>query len=238
VSGASVLLAPEIQNLMVLMQAPEVHGVVAREFSRLMRPEKFSDYALLQAFLDTNTVLYLPDGPIDLNNKSGFLLGGMRALMAGTERREILERVWTAKESKRSRGEHPQSQICLPYGVGYANGKFFYKQEADRVREAYVRFMSGETSYHQLAQIGGWSLPGIRNILRNPIYTGWRVYDKKRDMSAAGRYTDPLGRQTDRKKVKRATEEVIRVKVIDEPLISEADWQQVQRVMDAKRAKH
>src|SRR5436190_893146 len=58
VSGAQVLLAPEIQELAILMSDPQIHGVVCREFSRLMRPENFCDYALLQAFADTNTVLY------------------------------------------------------------------------------------------------------------------------------------------------------------------------------------
>src|ERR1017187_6339421 len=70
VSGASVLKAPEIRELIDLMQSPDIHGVVTREFSRLMRPENFADYALLQAFADTKTVLYLPDGPIDLSSKS------------------------------------------------------------------------------------------------------------------------------------------------------------------------
>src|SRR5437764_1463530 len=65
VSGALVLLAPEMQELLRLMEQPVIAGVVAREFSRLMRPEKFSDFILLQHFVDTNTILYLPDGPVD-----------------------------------------------------------------------------------------------------------------------------------------------------------------------------
>src|SRR5438067_7181876 len=60
VSGAAVLMAPEMQELLRLIADPHVHGVVAKEFSRLMRPENFSDYALLQAFVDTRTILYLP----------------------------------------------------------------------------------------------------------------------------------------------------------------------------------
>src|SRR5687767_5615845 len=39
VSGAAVLRAPEIKQLLELMADTEIHGVVAREFSRLMRPE-------------------------------------------------------------------------------------------------------------------------------------------------------------------------------------------------------
>jgi hypothetical protein len=79
VSGASVLLAPEIQQLLVLMQSPDIDGVVTREFSRLMRPENFADYALLQEFVDSKTVLYLPEGPIDLTSKTGRLMGTIRA---------------------------------------------------------------------------------------------------------------------------------------------------------------
>ena len=75
VSGASVLKAPEIRELIRLMHLPDIHGVVTREFSRLMRPENFADYALLQAFVDSKTVLYLADGPIDLASKTGRLLG-------------------------------------------------------------------------------------------------------------------------------------------------------------------
>ena len=86
VSGASVLLAPEIQELMRLIESPAISGVVAREFSRLMRPENFADYALLQAFADSRTVLYLPEGPIDLNSKTGRLMGPIRAAIASVRR--------------------------------------------------------------------------------------------------------------------------------------------------------
>jgi hypothetical protein len=84
-----------------LMRSPEIHGVVTKEFSRLMRPENFDDYQLLQHFADTKTILYLPEGPIDLGSKMGRLMGGVRALFAGVEREEIRERVWGAKEAKR-----------------------------------------------------------------------------------------------------------------------------------------
>ena len=54
-----------------LMRSPEIHGVVTKEFSRLMRPENFDDYQLLQHFAETKTILYLPEGPIDLGSKMG-----------------------------------------------------------------------------------------------------------------------------------------------------------------------
>src|ERR1035437_11157554 len=69
VSGASVLLASGMQKLIRLLQSRAFSGVVAREFSRLIRPESFADFAMLQVFADTKAVLYLPDGPVDFRNK-------------------------------------------------------------------------------------------------------------------------------------------------------------------------
>jgi DNA invertase Pin-like site-specific DNA recombinase len=240
VSGASVLLAPEIQHLIVLMRSPSIHGVVTREFSRLMRPENFADYALLQAFVDSKTVLYLQEGPIDLNSKTGRLMGTIRAAIAGLERTEILERIWTAKEEKRRRGELAQSKVVLPWGIGYEEGRgFYYKPEArEKVAEVFRLFLAGNQSYSQLAKLSGVTPRGMHTILRNPIWKGMRVIDKKRDTSAAGRYPGKNGRQADRRKIARLPDEIIRVRVIVEPLVSEADFQAVQRIMDLKEKKH
>ncbi len=240
VSGAAVLLAPEMRELVRLMAAPEVHGVVAREFSRLMRPENFSDYALLQAFADTKTVLYLPDGPIDLSSKAGRLMGTIRAAIAGLERTEILERIWSAKEEKRRAGKMPQSAITLPFGVGYDKGaeRWYYTPEAEKVRAAFRLFLSGETSYYSIGKALGIDPYSLRVIMRNPIYMGWRVIDKRRDPSVAAHKAGKDGRQADRPKILRAPEDVIRVRVINEGLISEAEFRQAQALMDIKKTRH
>jgi DNA invertase Pin-like site-specific DNA recombinase len=239
VSGAAVLHAPEMQLLLRLISSPEIHGVVAREFSRLMRPEHFSDFALLQAFADTNTVLYLPEGPIDFSSKMGKLMGGMRALIAGLERQEILERIWQAKEEKRRAGKFPQAPICLPYGVGYSEKRgWYYEPEAERVREAFRLFLAGEHSYSGVGKKVGIDPFNLRIILRNPIYMGWRVIDKRRDMRPSARRVKADGRQGDRPKILRAPDEVIRLKVIENPLVSEEDFQKVQQIMDAKKLRH
>jgi DNA invertase Pin-like site-specific DNA recombinase len=239
VSGAAVLLAPEMRQMLEWMRSPDLHGVVTKEFSRLMRPENFGDYTLLQHFADTKTLLYLPEGPIDLSSKMGRLMGGVRALFAGVEREEIRERVWLAKEEKRRRGEHPQGAISLPYGVGWERGRgWFYEPEAERVRAAYRLLLSGETSYSEISKQVGIDRYNLRVILKNPIYTGWRVIDTKRDSSAAGLRVKPNGRQADRPKVKRRPDEVIRLNVIQDGLISEQDFDRAQQIMAAKRTKH
>src|SRR5579864_1193556 len=240
VSGAAVLRTPEIQELLRLIESPQIHGVVAKEFSRLMRPENFSDYVLLQAFADSNTVLYLPEGPIDLSSKSGRLLGTIRAAMAGLERSEILERMWHAKEEKRRRGENPQSYITLPTGVSFdrTSGRWSYTPEAEKIKEAFRMFLAGNTSYTDIGAKLGIDPPSLKVMLRNPIYCGWRIISQKRDPSPSAHKAKPDGRQADRPKINRSPDEVIRIKVIDEPLVSEQDFQRAQEIMATKRFKH
>jgi DNA invertase Pin-like site-specific DNA recombinase len=239
VSGAAVLRTPEMQTLLKLIESPDVAGVVVREFSRVMRPDNFGDFVLFQVFQDTGTVLYLPDGPLDLNSKTGKLVAGLRAIIAGNELSEIRERVWSAKEEKRRSGKLAQSSVVLPFGIGYEEQRgFFYEPEAERVREAFHRFLSGEHSYVKLAEMVGVTPRGMHLIMRNPIWTGWRVIDKKRDSSASSRRVSADGRQGDRPKVKRSPDEIIRVQVIAEPLISEVEFRTVQQVMDTKTRLH
>ena len=239
VSGAAVLRTPEMQRLLKMIESPLIQGIVVREFSRVMRPDNFADYVLLQAFQDTRTILYLPDGPIDFSSKSGRLLGSIRAAIAGLERTEILERVWSAKEEKRRAGKHPQSDITLPFGVGYdpTEERWFYKREVEKVREAVRLFLAGETSYKDVGRMVGIDAFNLRIILRNPIYTGWRIYNQRRDPSSAAIRTRSDGRQADRPKIARNPEDVIRVKVL-EPLISESDFARLQKILDLKKQNH
>jgi DNA invertase Pin-like site-specific DNA recombinase len=234
VSGTAVLKCPEVVEMLEMIKDAEIHGVVAREFSRLMRPEDFSDYYILQVFADTRTVLYLPEGPIDFSNKMGRVYGVMQAAWAGAQRIEFLENGWNAKEQKRRNGGFSQSAICLPFGVTFKDNKWSYTGDAERVKEAFRLFLSGETSYTTIGRKLGIEPYNIKVLLKNPIYTGTRVIDKKRDPSPAGKYVTRDGRQGDRRKIQRAPEEVIRVKVL-EPLISQSQFKQTQCLMELKR---
>jgi hypothetical protein len=166
-------------------------------------------------------------------------MGTIRAAVAGMERMDNLERVWGAKEEKRRRGELAQGIAVLPFAVGYEQSRgFYYKPESALIREAFRLFLGGEQSYAKLARLVGVTPRGMHVIMRNPIWKGWRVIDQKRDLTSAGRYLNVNGRQADRRKIARAPEEVIRTKVISEPLLSDEDWQAVQRIMDVKEARH
>lgn len=227
-----------MQELLRLMESADINGVVTKEFSRLIRPEKFTDYALLQQFIDTQTVLYLPDGPIDLASKTGRLLGTIRAAVAGMERREILDRMMDAKESMRRAGKHTGGENSLPFGVGYSNAQgWFYTADAEKVRKAFRLFLTGEPSYTRISERLNIPRTNLRFILGNPIYVGLRVYSEKRDPSPLAYVSRPGGRQGYRRKMKRSPDEIIRVRVLD-GLISEEDFTRAQEMIELKRQKH
>jgi DNA invertase Pin-like site-specific DNA recombinase len=239
VGGSDVLSSPEIQALIKTIQDPEIHAVVAREFSRLMRPENLGDFYLLQAFADSKTLLVLPDGPIDFSTKGGKIIGGIRALFAGYEKTELLEKSQGAREEMRRLGKCPSAPMTWPTAVAYDKVKgWFYLPEITSVRKCFELFLSGVSNYNEIERATGISKWNVRGILSNPIYTGWRVYDKKRDPSREARYAQVDGRQSDRRKMARTQEDVIRVKVIDDPIVSDADFARVQEMLAAKVSRH
>jgi len=235
VSGGAVNQAPEIREMLRLMESPDVHGVVTKEFSRLIRPDDFTDYTLLQQFRNTRTILYLADGPIDFATKSGRLFGTIRAGMAGYERSDIVERTGDAKEAMRRAGRHPNGPITLPYGVAYTKKDgWSYTPEIEKVKQMFALFGSGTVGYAEIGRRLDLPRPNVACILRNRIYVGDRVYDERRDPSPAGYVARPGGRQGYRKKIKRAPEEIIRVQVLDDGLISQEDFQAVQQLIRIK----
>jgi DNA invertase Pin-like site-specific DNA recombinase len=237
VSGAKILTSPEMQELLQLIESPEISGVVTREFSRLMRPEDLGDFAILQRFIETKTLLYLPDGIVDLGNKSGKLFGILRAAMAGFERAEIAERMNSGKEAIRRAGGHAGGNNLLPYGVAWDEKLgWSFTPESEKVKEAFRQVLSTSRPYAQIAAELGIPRTNLRCILQNPIWIGLRVYDKKRDITAAGYVAGENGRHGYRRKVARDESEVVRVKVLPE-LVSESNFQRMQEILSDRAAR-
>jgi len=239
VSGTSVLHTPEVKELIGLMHSGQIQGVIVADWDRLIRLDNFNDFALLQHFKDTGTRIYLPDQVIDLNTQSGFLIGGFQSIISGNELTQIKKRMLAAKEVKRRKGEHPGSKISLPLGVGYDRQKkqFYYTDEIQKVKMLFNLFHAeGITNYNELQRLTGVHHRTIANLLRNQIYIGYRVYNEKRGPE---KVIKPDGRQGDRKKVKRQPDEIIKVKVIEKPIIDEEVFFEVQETMkDKNRSYH
>lgn len=237
VSGACTMFAPEIQEMIRMIQAGQVRGIVLADLDRLLRPDDWTSFSVFQPIKEAGALLYLPDQVLDLNTQPGFLMSGLQAVIAGNELMQIKKRLHGAKEEKRRQGKCPQSYICLPLGVGFSRDTetWHYTPEAGKVRELFDLFLGGEHNLRELQRQTGLHHQTIKNLLRNQLYIGVRAYEAKR---APERRLRPDGRQADRRKVARAEGEVIRVKVIEEPLISPDDFWRVQELLEVKRDGH
>ena len=232
VSGSSVRRAPEIQELLRKIECREIGGIVVADLDRLGRTTRFEDFALFQAFQNSNGAIYTSAGPIFPGSDDGFFSSVIKSAMDGMELQRIRKRMLGGKEEFRKKGLCAGSKITLPLGVDYDRPaqKFLYvSPEIDRVREAFrLVDEQGMKNYCEIARRTRIKATSLKNILRNPIYAGTRVYDTKRGTET---YRSVDGRQPERKKIRRRPEEVISVKVFDQPAVDPARFKRVQKIL-------
>jgi DNA invertase Pin-like site-specific DNA recombinase len=236
VSGATIMHVPEIAEMLSTLRSGRARGIVCADFDRLLRPDDFRSLGILQDIRESGALIYLPDQTIDLNTQSGYLISGLNSIIAGNELTQIKKRMQGAKEEKRRQGKHPCNALSLPLGVAYdrKTERYSYTEDAEKVRLLFELYHARRVhNFVELAKLTGVGTNvTVRNLLRNELYIGYRHYRQKR---SAERKMRPDGRRCDRDKVSRTPDEVIRVKVIEEPLIQESVFWEVQ---DAINNRH
>lgn len=241
---------PEWRGIRELIRAPDIHIVVDD-------PDRFvADFGGIEILAEcqrTSTLIHHPGGVLDPSSLDGQLVGVIRAVLAGNELKSIKKRVQGAKEAKRREGIFPSAAISLPTGTAYIRtkgdrkGQWTYNDRIAQVREVWrLVTQEGLTNWREVGRRTGFSAVTTRNILRNPIYKGWWVLDKKREAGPTPIRSD--GRRKDRRKVARAPDEVIRCQVFrargepmepgdsrDEAVVDDATWESVQDLLQLKR---
>jgi len=236
VSGTSARECPEIQEILAGVLRRELQGIVVADLDRLLRPADIEEIALLQVFQTTGAIIYCGDQTLDLSSDDGCLLGIMQAALAGHELRLIKRRMQGGKERKRRDGKCPGSEITLPLGVSYDRKKeaYFYNDEIVRVQEAFRLLDTGvDESLSSVARLTGVTPRGLRVVLANKIYIGVREYAYKR----GDKYVGINGRQAGRKKIKRLPEDIISVRVIEEPAVDPERFERVQKILRTKKGR-
>lgn len=236
VSGNSVLLNPEYQAILRAIETHVVDGVVASDQDRFVRADDLASLTALDVLKKAKAKLYTGGTVHDYTTNAGIFQSHISAIVAGLELRTIKERMQGGKEEKRKAGKCASSAITLPRGVAYdrkAERWFYIDIEVAAVQEAFRLIdEEGKTNISEIARIVGIQNRTLHNLLRNPIYCGWKVYDKKRGDE---KYYRSDGKQTDRKKVFR--DEPIRVKVIGEPAVSQERFDRVQTILNETGTK-
>jgi DNA invertase Pin-like site-specific DNA recombinase len=235
VSGTVVASHPVIKGIFRAILDGTISGVVVADLDRLFRPDEPQSFAVLQVFKDMGAKIYSGDGEYDLGTKDGLLFSSIRGAIAGFELGLIKERLQGAKEAKRKAGKCPSGPQTLPMGVGYdrKTEKWHYTPEIGRVVELFRLFdQEGVHNYCELGRRTGIHHATVRCLLRNPLYTGWRVIDNKRGAKRVSR----TGKNY-RSKVARAPEELIRTKVL-EGVVTEECFARVQAEMSRTKFNH
>ena len=235
VSGANVLLSPVFQQMLRAVENHEVDGVVVADQDRFIRADNLQSLAVLDILKSAKAKLYTSGQVHDYSTDEGILFSHISAILGGHELRTIKKRTQGAKEVKRKAGECPSAAITLPLGVAYDRKEkhWHYTDDLGAVVEAFRLIdEDGNTNLSNVGKMVGIQNRTLSNLLKNPIYTGWRVYDKKRGDE---KYHKADAKQADRKKVVR--DEPIRVKVIDPPAVSQERFDRVQQILDEKNSK-
>ncbi len=231
VSGTQVLESSEFQEL--LRSLPDVDGVVVAAIDRLMRPDDFACFSIYDYFLKQRKLIWTPSSRLDVHEDSGFMEALVSGMMAGLDRRRILRNTQTAKEENRKRGRCANAKITLPQGVDFdfKTGQWSWVEPwATRIKTAFDLLVTTNHGVLSIArELGYASDRALYNQLRNPIWTGYRVYTQKRGEKRPSRN----GRQADRKKIRRV--EPLRVKLELEPLVSEEQFAQAQAILGQRR---
>ena len=235
VSGTATAFAPEIQEMLLMAGRREIDVIVVAEMSRLIRPDDLSNLALLDQFRRNGVVIDAGGTVHDVDDPSGFLAGGLQALIGGFERKQLLHKIARSKESARAAGRNPSGDITLPLGLAYdrKTSTYHYNDDISKVQEAF-RLIDGDSGLRNVSEIArrvDIEPATLRNILRNKAYIGIREYTQKRDLSV--KVMKAGARQKDRPKVARRPEEVIRVRIIppDKQAISDEQFERVQQIL-------
>lgn len=176
-SGATVATSADMERVLDMIQTGRVLGIVLAAYDRLFRPDRWTDFSVLQVIADQGAQIYVPSGPIDLQTELGFIQASVNNLMAGLERRRIRERTVRARDELRRQGKLASGSP--PFGMGYdkAEGRWIYTDEIEQVKEIFRLYLSGEErSFARLGERFGKNPTVVQQILQRPAYAGWLIY--------------------------------------------------------------
>lgn len=191
-SGTKVRGQADFQQIFRELKSGAVDGVVCSNLDRLVRPDRFEDFAVFDHFRSNRKKIWTPGEMVDPSSQGGFLTSGFRGMLAGLERMLIVSRTTSGKEELRKRGWHPNGDQILPRGVGVervkegkrtVGMKWFYKEpDSSRVRRAYELLLAG-MSYNAIAETigGGWTDTGITRAMANTLWYGVRTFPPTAD---------------------------------------------------------
>jgi DNA invertase Pin-like site-specific DNA recombinase len=232
VSGTQVRHNAKIQQLLKEIESREIAGVVVADLDRLMRPATGEDYALLDPFIRAKATVYASGWEFNFGTPAGKLVANIVLGVAGFEREMILMRTQDSIRELCLAGRHPFGAKLLPRGITYDRkaGAWGINEQIAPVLEAFRLIdEEGVSSIAEVSRRTGINERALHNLIRNPLYSGWRVYDMGREATkVVSKNGKPYKRKTPLPEA-----EVIRVKVLVPAPVTEERFARVQAILEA-----
>jgi len=195
VSATSGIRRPSFERMLELKPT----AIIAWHQDRLLRLGRDLE-RVIALDIPVHTVM---SGTLDLVTPAGRAVARTLAAWSQYEGEQKSER---QKASNRQRAEAGVWQFSRrPYGYERVNGTVqIVEHEAAIIREAFARYLAGETYYaiaedlneRQVPTLGGgaWTITQLRERLKNPAYAGIRTY--KGEVTAEGDWEPIIDRAT------------------------------------------
>ena len=198
--SASKGTRPEFSNLLRAIRAGQVSTIVVWHTDRLYRRGRDLVELVELAEKHALRILTVKAGDLDLNNSTGRMLAQIMGAVARQEVEHKSERQVTANIQRAEAGVWQFSN--RPYGYERVAGDVrVIESEAAVLREAYGRYLAGETYYAISEDLNDrgvptatgkpWTITQLRERLKNPAYAGIRTY-KGEIMASAEAQWEPI----------------------------------------------
>lgn len=192
VSGESISARPQMQALLDAVAEEQYDAVFCMDIDRLGRGDMQDQGLILSTFRMANTKIITPDKTYDLQDETDETMTEFKAFFARQEYKMIRKRM------------HRGTIACIQEGGYIANAPYGYEQcrinkkpslrivpeEAAFVRLAFDRYCDGVGATAIACELNAmgsvprrnnqWSKNSIRYMLRNPVYTGMIVFNRRR----------------------------------------------------------
>ena len=240
VSGETIAARPQMQRLLAEVEAGQWQGVLVMEIERLARGDSIDQGIVAQAFKYSGTRIITPSKTYDPANEFDeeyfeFGLFMSRREYKTIKRRMIAGRIASVKEGKYMGKTDPYGyfRVKVQGGKGYTLEP--NPPQAAIVREIFAMRLQGAGCYVIACRLNArgerttagiaWSAQSVRNVLRNCLYAGYVTWGRK-----AGQPTVRDGVLT---KPRRYVDNYVKARGLHPALVSDADFDAVQRLLDA-----
>lgn len=225
-SGSS-LARPALTRLRQAVAGGAVDCVVVYKLDRLSRNITDMINLVLDEWEERCSVRSTQE-PVDTTTDAGRMFFTLLGSFADFERASIKSRTWSGKRKNAEKGRNPG----IPYAFGYEKGETgqwtVCEPEAVIIRRIYADYIRGRSCAMIAAALnrlgmatrsgGRWASADISRIIRNPLYAGRLVYNRR------GRGRRPGST------VAKPASEVVTCEGAAPAIVDPADWALAERV--------